>query len=43
MVGALPPPGFYLLNYLDFFNSHQLNNNSGNIDTSWKREEAYGR
>jgi hypothetical protein len=30
MAGALPPPGtFTFLNYIDFFNSHALNNNSG--------------
>jgi hypothetical protein len=29
MAGALPPPGTYFLNYLDFYNSHQLNGNNG--------------
>ena len=29
MAGALPPPGFYFLNYLDYFNSHALDNNHG--------------
>jgi len=29
MTGALPPPGTYFLNYLDFFNSHTLNGNNG--------------
>jgi len=29
MAGALPPPGTYFLNYLDFVNSSSLNNNHG--------------
>ena len=34
MAGALPPPGTYFLNYLDFFNSHPLNNNQCPMPTA---------
>ncbi len=30
MSGALPPPGTYLLNYMEYYTSDRLNNNNGN-------------
>jgi hypothetical protein len=30
MAGALPPPGTYLLNYIDYYSADRLNDNNGN-------------